>query len=75
MNAGAISRTGAGGIASSDVVARLVERGVVEQVRLQHGGTPRYMLTPRFAAVRNALVSALPDCALAAAERQAYRLQ
>jgi hypothetical protein len=75
FNVGAVSETDTGGIAPRGVMDRLSASGVVSRVRVRHGGTRRYALTPVYAGVARALIDALPDRRTLATERAAALVQ
>ena len=67
----AVTETGPGGLAPRRVLQRLRARGVVQRVRVRHGGAARWALTPTYAAAIRLAVEQLPDRRLLVRKRQA----
>jgi hypothetical protein len=62
LHLGGICRTLPGGIAPEPVIDRLLTRGIVRRVCVRHsshGSPPRYVLTPRYAAVQRTLIDTM----------------
>jgi hypothetical protein len=71
LHVGTVSQTVPGGIAPPEVLERLEGQGVLRRTRIRHGGVPRYVLAPSYAATRRAPVEGSPARRRIAAQRSA----
>jgi hypothetical protein len=74
VNIGAVSQTEGDGVCPPAVSARLVRNGVLQRVRVRHGGPPRFALTPAYAALVRDLNALRPSHRELQAERGEHRL-